>query len=152
MVRSPVARRRFVSARRSSASGSTWPAAMLMSCHRTTAATPWNRSWPALTTSGRRRWVARVFSLYPRKGVFQVGSDADLAFYDPHASWEVRGADMLHRNKWTPFEGKTIGASVVRTMLRGVTVFNRAQAQPLAGSPGDGRFLPRGYGASAADA
>jgi allantoinase len=95
---------------------------------------------------------AKIFSLYPRKGAIQVGSDADLAFYDPGASWTVHGADMLHRNKWTPFEGKTIGASVVRTMLRGRTVFDRAQPQPLLGQPGDGRFLPRGYGATRAGA
>lgn len=88
---------------------------------------------------------AKVFSLYPRKGVIQVGSDADLAFYDPHAAWQVRGSDMLHRNKWTPFEGRTIGASVVRTMLRGRVVFDRARGGIL-GAPGDGRFLPRGYG------
>jgi allantoinase len=95
---------------------------------------------------------ARVFGLYPRKGVIQVGSDADLAFYDPRASWEVRGSEMLHRNKWTPFEGKTIGASVVRTLLRGATVFDRSRSEPLVGQAGDGRFLPRGYGASGSDA
>jgi allantoinase len=89
---------------------------------------------------------AKIFSLYPRKGVIQVGSDADLAFYDPDRPWEVRGEEMLHRNKWTPFEGKTIGASVVRTMLRGRTVFDRSLAEMIVGRPGDGRFLPRGYG------
>ncbi|RIK38954.1 MAG: allantoinase AllB [Chloroflexi bacterium] len=94
---------------------------------------------------------AKVFSLYPRKGVIQVGSDADLAFYAPNASWEVRGADMLHRNKWTPFEGKTIGASVVRTMLRGRVAFDRSAGGVL-GSPGDGRFLRRGYGTEGAGA
>lgn len=89
---------------------------------------------------------AKVFSLYPRKGVIQVGSDADLAFYAPDHSWEVRGADMLHRNKWTPFEGKTIGASVVRTMVRGNTLFDRSASESVTGQPGYGRFLPRGYG------
>mgnify|MGYP003382327402 CR=1 FL=1 len=95
---------------------------------------------------------AQVFSLYPRKGVIQVGSDADLAFYDPQASWDVVGADMLHRNKWTPFEGHTIGASVVKTMLRGRLVFDRSAAQPVLGQPGDGRFLARDYGSSAREA
>jgi dihydroorotase-like cyclic amidohydrolase len=89
---------------------------------------------------------ARIFSLYPRKGVIQVGSDADLVFYDPERSWEVRGDDLLHRNKWTPFEGKSIGATVMRTMLRGQTVFDRSLPHPVIGEPGDGRFLPRGYG------
>jgi len=88
---------------------------------------------------------AKVFSLYPRKGVIQVGSDADLAFYDPEASWEVHGSEMLHRNKWTPFEGHTIGASVVKTMVRGRLLFDRANGGVL-GKAGDGTFLPRGYG------
>lgn len=95
---------------------------------------------------------AKVFSLYPRKGVIQVGSDADLAFYDPNRSWDVHGADMLHRNKWTPFEGKTIGTSVVRTMLRGGTVFDAGQSDPVVGKPGDGKFLARGYGSKGASA
>ena len=89
---------------------------------------------------------ARIFSLFPKKGVIQVGSDADLAIYDPNADWEVRGEDLLHRNKWTPFEGKTIGASVVRTILRGRTVFDRSQPEMVVGKPGDGKFLARGYG------
>lgn len=91
---------------------------------------------------------ARTFSLYPKKGVIQVGSDADLAFYDPGKAWVVRGEDMLHRNKWTPYQGKTIGASVVRTMVRGETMFDASQEQPVVGQPGFGTFLPRGYGAA----
>ncbi|CAN5176862.1 amidohydrolase family protein [soil metagenome] len=95
---------------------------------------------------------ARVFGMFPQKGVIQVGSDADLAFYDPQRSWDVRGKDMLHRNKWTPYEGKTVGASVVRTILRGKTVFDSGQSNPVVGAPGDGKFLPRGYGRDGANA
>lgn len=92
---------------------------------------------------------AKVFGLYPRKGAIQVGSDADLVLYDLNRPWTVRGEDMLHRNKWTPFEGKTIGASVVRTLLRGRTVFDRNAGNPIVGQPGDGKFLARGYGKGA---
>jgi allantoinase len=95
---------------------------------------------------------ARIFSLYPRKGVIQVGSDADLVLYAPNDAWEVRGADLLHNNKWTPFEGKTIGASVARTLVRGQTVFDRAQPDRVTGSPGHGKFLRRGYGSEKASA
>jgi allantoinase len=95
---------------------------------------------------------AKVFSLYPQKGVIQVGSDADLVLYDPNRSWEVRGEDMLHRNKWTPFEGKTVGASVMRTILRGKTVFDATAGAPVIGAPGDGKFLSRGYGKAGASA
>ena len=91
---------------------------------------------------------AKVFALYPRKGVIQVGSDADLAFYDPNRSWQAHGDGMLHRNKWTPFEGKTIGASVVKTIVRGQVAFDLSRPEAVLSRPGDGRFLGRGYGAS----
>jgi allantoinase len=88
---------------------------------------------------------AKIFGLYPRKGAIQVGSDADLAFYDLDRSWTVRGAEMLHRNKWTPFEGKTIGVSVVKTMVRGEMRFDIDSG--VVGDAGTGMFLSRGYGA-----
>jgi allantoinase len=90
---------------------------------------------------------AKIFSLYPRKGVIQVGSDADLVLYAPHDSWQVRGDDLLHKNKWTPFEGKTIGASVARTLVRGTTVYDRTAPDLVTAAPGHGKFLRRGYGA-----
>ncbi len=91
---------------------------------------------------------ARIFSLYPRKGVIQVGSDADLVFYDLDTSWQVQGANMHHKNKWTPFEGKTIGTTVVRSMVRGVTQFDITSEDLFTGQAGTGNFLPRGYGQS----
>jgi allantoinase len=93
---------------------------------------------------------AKIFSLYPRKGVIQVGSDADLVLYAPHDSWQVRGDDLLHKNKWTPFEGKTIGASVARTLVRGTTVYDRTAPDLVTAAPGHGKFLRRGYGAEKA--
>ena len=89
---------------------------------------------------------ARIFGLYPRKGAIQVGSDADLAFYDLDRPWTVHGKNMLHRNKWTPFEGKTIGVTAVKTMVRGEVRFD-IDAGPI-GNPGTGNFLPRGYGSN----
>ncbi len=91
---------------------------------------------------------AQIFGLYPRKGTIAVGSDADLVLLDPARSWEVTDDDVLHRQKWTPFAGKTLTGRVVRTLRRGHTVFDDAldgDARLLA-APGSGRFLPRGYG------
>jgi dihydroorotase-like cyclic amidohydrolase len=91
---------------------------------------------------------ARIFGLYPRKGTIALGSDADLVLFDPRRSWVARGEDMLHRQKWTPFEGKTITGRVIRTIRRGETIYDdqREGAARLPASPGSGRFLPRGYG------
>lgn len=89
---------------------------------------------------------AQIFSLYPRKGTIQIGSDADLVLYDLNRPWTVRGEEMLHKNKWTPFEGKSIGASVIKTIARGVVQFDATQDDPLVGCAGSGSFLPRDYG------
>lgn len=89
---------------------------------------------------------ARLFSLYPRKGCIRVGSDADLAIYDPRQAWTIRASDLLHRNKWTPYEGRTVGCRVVLTMVRGRVVYRWDGQHRVLGEPGHGRFLPRGYG------
>jgi allantoinase len=91
---------------------------------------------------------ARIFGLYPRKGNLTVGSDADMTFLDPNATWPVTVADALHRHKWTPFEGKELTGRVVRTIRRGETIFDdsREGEGRVVGKPGSGAFLPRGYG------
>lgn len=89
---------------------------------------------------------ARIFGLYPRKGSLQIGADADLAIYDTEQDWTVRGDEMLHRNKWTPFEGRPVRGRVVRTIIRGRTVYRFDGGPVVDGAPGFGRFLPRGYG------
>ncbi len=91
---------------------------------------------------------ARIFSLYPRKGSLELGADADIAIYDPNEIWEVRGDDMLHRNKWTPMEGREILGRVVRTIIRGATVYQFNGEPIVSGERGSGRFLERGYGQS----
>jgi allantoinase len=91
---------------------------------------------------------AQIFDLYPRKGTIAIGSDADIVVFDPERTWVVRGDEMHHKQKWTPFEGKTITGRVVRTLRRGETIYDDslegdARLPALAGS---GRYLPRGYG------
>ena len=91
---------------------------------------------------------AQIFDLFPRKGTIAVGSDADVVVFDPERSWVVRGEEMHHKQRWTPFEGKTITGRVVRTLRRGETIYDdslEADAR-LPGLAGSGRYLPRGYG------
>ena len=93
---------------------------------------------------------AHIFGLYPRKGTIAVGSDADVILFDPGKEWVATGEEMLHKQKWTPFEGKTIMGRVIRTIRRGETIYDdrAGDGGRTPGIPGSGRFLPRGYGGS----
>ena len=91
------------------------------------------------------RWTAttpaRLWQLAPRKGAIAVGADADLTFLDPEATWTIRGAGLHHTHRWTPFEDRTVTGKVVRTLVRGRTVFTEADG--VVGEPGGGRLRPR---------
>jgi allantoinase len=66
---------------------------------------------------------ARLFGLYPRKGVLRVGSDADLVIFDPRAEWTLRPEDLLHKNRHTPYMGMKFTGRVDMTISRGRVVY-----------------------------
>jgi len=71
------------------------------------------------------------------KGRIEVGADADLVAFDPDASAVVDASDLHHRHPVTPYAGRTLRGSVVRTWLRGEVVD---------GSTPRGRLLVRDHG------
>ena len=83
--------------------------------------------------------AARIFGLYPRKGVIAVGSDADLTLMDTHQRRQLTMADF-HVADYSPWEGWEISAWPTTTILRGrVLTHNGA----LLAQPGFGQWLPR---------
>jgi allantoinase len=91
--------------------------------------------------------AAAVLGLYPRKGTILPGSDADLVLWDLDAEWTVDAASQqFSKNPWSPFDGRRIRGRVVRTLVRGETVYADGEIHV---EPGHGRFLP-GAGAVAA--
>lgn len=91
-----------------------------------------------MTASG----PAKAFHLWPQKGAIALGADADLAFYDPQANWQVAGEKFKGLGKWSAFEGMDCQGKVVRTLIRGVTVFRDGEMQV---EPGFGQFLTRSH-------
>ncbi|HUA07318.1 MAG TPA: allantoinase AllB [Solirubrobacteraceae bacterium] len=68
------------------------------------------------------RYVARRFG-FGAKGRVEPGADADLVLVDLAASDKLRAEDLQYRHRHSPFLGRTLGARVVRTLVRGRTVF-----------------------------
>ncbi len=83
--------------------------------------------------------AARIFGLYPRKGVIAPGSDADLALIDP-AVRKTLTRDDFHVSDYSPWEGWTVAGWPVVTLLRGRLI---AEHGRLAGGPPAGRLVPR---------
>jgi allantoinase len=63
------------------------------------------------------------------KGGLRPGADADLAIVRTGDPWELRAEDLEYRHRHSPFVGRRLTARVVRTILRGVTVFGEG-AEP----------------------
>jgi len=83
--------------------------------------------------------AAKMYGLYPRKGTIAVGSDADIAIWDPEKQVTIRHADLHGNMDYTPYEGMTVKGWPITTLSRGEVVCR--DGQPTA-NPGRGRFLP----------
>ncbi|HKP52747.1 MAG TPA: allantoinase [Chloroflexia bacterium] len=68
-------------------------------------------------------YVAKRFGLLPQKGILEVGVDADVTLVDLETSTVLRQEDLFYRHKQSPYIGKPMNGRVVRTMVRGTTVF-----------------------------
>ncbi len=65
---------------------------------------------------------ARTWSLYPRQGAIQVGSDADLTIVDLEQPGVIHADELHGKNNLTPFEGWTTRGAAVATIVRGQVV------------------------------
>ncbi|HLY46790.1 MAG TPA: dihydropyrimidinase [Stellaceae bacterium] len=82
---------------------------------------------------------ARLYGLYPKKGTIAIGSDADIAIWDPAKEVTIAHA-MLHDNVgYTPYEGRHIKGWPVTIISRGRVIIDDGRLQAERGS---GHFLP----------
>lgn len=83
--------------------------------------------------------AARIYGLYPRKGTIAIGSDADLAIWDPAREVTIRHADLHDAMDYTPYEGRTVTGWPTTVICRGEIVVEGGR---LHAAPGRGAFLP----------
>ncbi|MFT5509470.1 MAG: dihydropyrimidinase [Hyphomicrobiaceae bacterium] len=65
---------------------------------------------------------AKSYGLYPRKGTIAIGSDADIAIWDPKKEVTISQSLMHHGADYTPYEGIQVTGWPVTTMVRGQCV------------------------------
>src|SRR5689334_1653340 len=93
------------------------------------------------------RWVeaasttpARMFGLYPRKGIIAPGADADIVIYDPQATQTLSAATHHMNVDYSAYEGLAITGRVDTVLSRGRMVIDSGE---YLGETGHGRFLSR---------
>jgi len=94
------------------------------------------------------RWVelcsttpARMFGLYPRKGVIAPGSDADIVIYDPDRPWTISVDNHHMALDYSAYEGIEVAGRVDTVLSRGRVIVRNDQYE---GAKGDGKYLRRG--------
>ncbi|MFF5290815.1 dihydropyrimidinase [Paractinoplanes globisporus] len=93
------------------------------------------------------RWVetiattpARMFGMYPKKGVIAPGSDADIVLYDPNGRTRI-SVETHHMNMdYSAWEGWEIDGRVDTVMSRGEVI---ASGGEYTGRKGRGKYVPR---------
>ena len=70
---------------------------------------------------------------FAQKGRIEVGADADLALVDLDDAFVFGEGDLFYRHKVSPFVGRRFRGRVVRTIVRGETVFRDGEivSRPL---------------------
>jgi dihydropyrimidinase len=84
--------------------------------------------------------AARIFGLYPRKGAIAVGSDADIALWDPGDRRTIEGARMQSLAGYSVYDGWQVQGWPRFVLRRGHLVLADGD---ITARPGTGEWLPR---------
>lgn len=86
---------------------------------------------------------AKLYGMFPRKGIIAPGADADIVVYDPQADHILRAEDMVSRAGYTPYEGFVTHGSVSQVWLRGKLMVENGHAI----GEQEGQYIVRGKSA-----
>jgi dihydropyrimidinase len=81
---------------------------------------------------------ARIFGLYPQKGVLKEGSDADVVIFDPSLPYVIPPKNRFMNVDYSLYENHSGIGAPVTTLLRGEIIM---ADQHLTGTPGQGKFV-----------
>lgn len=84
--------------------------------------------------------AARIFGMYPRKGVIRTGSDADIVIWDPSRTGLVTAAADLSNSDYSVYEGWKVTGWPTMTIRRGEIVYDAGR---VSGRAGSGRLIVR---------
>ncbi len=74
---------------------------------------------------------AKMYGMYPRKGVLRDGSDADIVIYEKSGSYTIRAADQTQNLDYTPYEGFKVTGAVRHVLLNGIPVLENGRLTRL---------------------
>jgi len=84
--------------------------------------------------------AAKIFNIYPRKGVVAAGSDADLVVWDPEATRTLSAKTQRSRVDYNVFEGRAVTGVPTHTVSQGKVVYARGD---LRAEKGAGHYVKR---------
>ena len=84
--------------------------------------------------------TARLFNIYPRKGLVGVGADADLVVWDPEAEKVISAKGQQSAIDYNVFEGQKVKGLPRYTLSRGVLSWNDGK---IDSREGQGEFVAR---------
>ncbi|MDR6728968.1 MULTISPECIES: dihydropyrimidinase [Delftia] len=84
--------------------------------------------------------TAKLFNIYPRKGLVGVGADADLVVWDPAATHTLSVKTQHSKGDYNIFEGRTVQGMPSHTISQGVVAYAQGD---LRAEKGKGRYIKR---------
>jgi len=93
--------------------------------------------------------IARRFGLLGSKGRLALGTDADFVLVNVQSRDQLRAGDLFYRHKHSPYVGMMLRGKIVRTLVRGKTVFLEGKivsaplGRLLTSSFSEGHYTPR---------